>query len=243
MENYEGIIYETQDGELTHWGIKGQKWGVRRFQNPDGSLTPEGQKRYAGKVAKLEAKQTKLKNKQEAIARKNKIKSLKDDIANRKKAIKSGDDTVDKDAPEHVKNKKRDKLLKSNDTAELYKNRHLLTTSELKERIDRINTEQSLKGLADKNAPKKKTAIDVVDGVVKWGNKANELYKLTETSLGKKVLKTMGFNVKDQSKKDKWAKDIVEDIVSKPITGKDVKDLKEEAELVSKLLKIEDKDD
>lgn len=32
--------------ELTHYGIKGQKWGVRRFQNPDGSLTTEGKERY-----------------------------------------------------------------------------------------------------------------------------------------------------------------------------------------------------
>lgn len=31
---------------LCHHGIKGQKWGVRRFQNPDGSLTNEGRKRY-----------------------------------------------------------------------------------------------------------------------------------------------------------------------------------------------------
>ena len=32
--------------ELRHQGIKGQKWGVRRFQNKDGSLTPNGKKRY-----------------------------------------------------------------------------------------------------------------------------------------------------------------------------------------------------
>ena len=34
------------DGELYHWGVKGQKWGVRRYQNKDGSLTPAGKKRY-----------------------------------------------------------------------------------------------------------------------------------------------------------------------------------------------------
>lgn len=32
--------------ELYHHGIKGQKWGVRRFQNPDGTLTEAGKKRY-----------------------------------------------------------------------------------------------------------------------------------------------------------------------------------------------------
>lgn len=32
--------------ELKHFGIKGQKWGVRRYQNTDGSLTNAGKKRY-----------------------------------------------------------------------------------------------------------------------------------------------------------------------------------------------------
>lgn len=32
--------------ELYHWGIKGMKWGVRRYQNKDGTLTAAGKKHY-----------------------------------------------------------------------------------------------------------------------------------------------------------------------------------------------------
>lgn len=35
------------DNYLYHHGIKGQKWGVRRYQNEDGSLTPAGRERYS----------------------------------------------------------------------------------------------------------------------------------------------------------------------------------------------------
>lgn len=37
---------KNEDRVLTHYGIKGQTWGERRFQYADGSLTPEGRKRY-----------------------------------------------------------------------------------------------------------------------------------------------------------------------------------------------------
>lgn len=40
------------DDELYHYGIKGQKWGVRRYQNKDGSLTAAGKKRKSSPDAK-----------------------------------------------------------------------------------------------------------------------------------------------------------------------------------------------
>lgn len=39
--------------ELYHWGIKGQKWGVRRWQYEDGTLTPEGRAHYGRKEQTL----------------------------------------------------------------------------------------------------------------------------------------------------------------------------------------------
>lgn len=35
------------ESELYHHGIKGMKWGVRRYQNDDGTLTGAGKKRYS----------------------------------------------------------------------------------------------------------------------------------------------------------------------------------------------------
>lgn len=51
-ELYHSYLDDTNS--LSHHGIKGQKWGVRRFQNEDGTLTNEGKKRYnSEEVAKL----------------------------------------------------------------------------------------------------------------------------------------------------------------------------------------------
>lgn len=41
------------DSYLYHHGVVGMKWGVRRYQNKDGTLTPSGKKRYLGADGKL----------------------------------------------------------------------------------------------------------------------------------------------------------------------------------------------
>lgn len=38
---------KMENQSLTHHGINGQRWGVRRFQNPDGTLTAAGKRRYS----------------------------------------------------------------------------------------------------------------------------------------------------------------------------------------------------
>ena len=63
-------FYFTNDSyELQHHGILGMKWGVRRYQNSDGSLTEAGKKRYfnIGKLsdADLDRRIERLKKEQE----------------------------------------------------------------------------------------------------------------------------------------------------------------------------------
>lgn len=51
-----GIWHWSDGSTIYHHGIKGMKWGVRRYQNPDGTLTAAGKKRYVGDDGELNAR-------------------------------------------------------------------------------------------------------------------------------------------------------------------------------------------
>lgn len=55
------------NNSLAHWGILGMKWGVRRYQNKDGSLTKAGKKRYGDGDSEPETKEQYEARKQKAI--------------------------------------------------------------------------------------------------------------------------------------------------------------------------------
>lgn len=76
----------TLSNELQHHGIKGQKWGVRRFQNADGSLTAEGKKRYSVSDYQQAIDKTKTAGKivNEAKTLNNTVKKVNDPAAERR---------------------------------------------------------------------------------------------------------------------------------------------------------------
>lgn len=74
---------------------------------------------------------------------------------------------------EETPEQRRERILKSTNAKELYANRYLLTTAELNERINRINTEKQLAALS---ALEKTAAQQRIDKIVKVGKTINDLY-------------------------------------------------------------------
>lgn len=136
--------------ELCHHGILGMRWGVRRYQNKDGSLTNAGKKRRKGQ------------------------------------------------AEEETTEQKRARLLKSSNAQELYENRHLLSTNEISERLNRIDTEQRLARVA---ASTKKTGMDYVNKAISVYKKVDEAYStVANSAVGKTLAKKLGIEVGSSKK-------------------------------------------
>lgn len=88
---------------IAHHGIKGMRWGVRRYQNQDGSLTPEGRLHYLGETSEPRKNQTvfvsgssKTQDKESGYYRKKLPSSVRYEL---KEHMKAGDKIIVGDAP------------------------------------------------------------------------------------------------------------------------------------------------
>lgn len=82
------IKFKNQN-ELYHHGIIGQRWGVRRFQNEDGSLTPRGERRLARQEMKIAAREAKAKSASEKYNAKTKYLKAKHDAKQKEMQLKN----------------------------------------------------------------------------------------------------------------------------------------------------------
>lgn len=85
MENY--VKHRTlSEDELMHYGIKGMKWGIRRYQNKDGSLTDAGKKRMYREQFDMESKEKKEQKRYTTEPH----KWVKDDLSKSKRVAETG---------------------------------------------------------------------------------------------------------------------------------------------------------
>lgn len=148
---------DTHDDYVAHFGILGMKWGVRRYQNKDGSLTPKGKARYKlgknGELVKLTHKEKK--------ARKKQVETLKRArVAAKQKQLEA----------DQIR-----KIVSYGSAADVYNNRRRMSPEQITEAYNRLTNDQRLAQLAlnEKNLqPKKKSKVDKVLGAMDKTTKA-----------------------------------------------------------------------
>lgn len=151
------IIHKAD--ELTHWGVKGMRWGVRRYQNKDGSLTPRGKKRYQDELKKVREQEKVLKTRQATRAKLERLEA-------RKKAAADGNAELDELEGKGKKNglfKRKQK----NEEAVPKKRVEDMTDAELFEAINRARMEDTYNQLRPEKVEKQKRFSGLVNDVVK----------------------------------------------------------------------------
>lgn len=197
-------VVRRTDGELYHWGIKGMKWGQRRYQNKDGSLTPAGEKRYNKELEKVKKEKAKLdemakiqKNKAKTQAKWDKLEEMKRKNQEQKDTLsgktKKSDMEENPNPDEDSLEARREKLLKSTNAKELYKNKDILTDAEINERINRIDLEQKLSNRIVKEPSAFDKTIEKTDKIIRTYKKVDEVYSTVSSSaIGKTLAKKLG---------------------------------------------------
>lgn len=100
-----GIPYSD---ELYHFGIKGQKWGLRLYQNPDGSYTEAGKERYKYRNHQMDKVERKIVRKMDKFAAKSEKSGEK--ALDRLKKLKSEETKAESDFDAHEKDANSDLL-------------------------------------------------------------------------------------------------------------------------------------
>lgn len=202
----EFIVTKISDDELQHHGILGMRWGRRRYQNKDGSLTEKGKKRYNKETAELKAEKRTLRNKLRVKKKEENLNKLKSERDALQKAVDDGE------TPEA----KKERLMKSTNAKEIYENRGLFTTAELNDRINRMDTEARLAGKVVEQ--QKQTGLDHVNKAMNNAsntiNNATNMFQkvdnaystVSRSSIGKTLAKKLGLELpkKDFDIEDFW---------------------------------------
>lgn len=149
---------------LYHFGIKGMKWGVRRFQNKDGTLTSAGKKRYSDNPASLSDEELKSQvqrlNLEKTYRNLKKASSGPSKLERTKKTVDAASKIVDES-----KKISRDVKKSAHKPMDLSK----MTDQQLRERINRFNLEKQYRDIFDvgndTTSKGQKFVDDILDGV------------------------------------------------------------------------------
>lgn len=198
--------YVYNDGELTHWGIKGMKWGIRRYQNKDGSLTAAGKKRRAAEESQLKEREKVIKRQEKEKARSDKIAAKKAELDAREKALRGETDskTANKNVNKHEVNAQTPKVKPVSE----------MTLAELREHTERMNAERNYyeaqKNLVNSLPPKPVNKGKVYAEKLVKENILPAVGKATQNALENYMKKSLGLETKDELADLKKAFDILD---------------------------------
>jgi hypothetical protein len=92
-------IYNSND-DFCHSGIKGMRWGIRRYQNKDGSLTPAGKRRYNAEMERLKEEERILKKRKATKAKIDRLEAKRKAIDEEKNALDGSKIKLKKNDPD-----------------------------------------------------------------------------------------------------------------------------------------------